>query len=100
MVNSQQAGTEYTTHTAPTRPQCVVHDLLEVLLILLGADETCFQFDDLPAEAPERRLGAAYGIACGEQLMAQVGVALFGRPDEVAQTIDLVAQCGRVVVDL
>lgn len=76
----------------------VVHDLLEVLLVLLRTNEAGLELDQATPETTERRFRAPDRIPGGEELTLQVGVALLGRTDELTEPVDLGPQRGRVLV--
>lgn len=65
-----------------------------MLLVLLGANERDVQLGDLPTEVAELGFRTAHRIARGEQLVAEIDVALLARTDELSEAIDL---GGRVV---
>lgn len=69
-----------------------------MLLVLLRPGQGDVEFGDLAAETTQRRLGTLDGVAGGEELVAQIGVALFGGSHELSQPIDLGVQGPWVVV--
>lgn len=76
----------------------VVDDALEVVLVLSGAFERDVELGDVTLQVADLGLGAAYGVLCGQQLVAEIGVGLLGGPDELAEAVDLRTEHGRIVV--
>lgn len=56
------------------------------------------EFGDLTAKTTERGFRAVHGVSSGEEFVAEIRVALFGRPHELSQPIDLGTKDSWVVV--
>jgi len=88
-MGSEQAGPHRPAHPTATRPQRVVHDLLEVFLVLLCTNQRDLEFGDLSTETAERRFGASDGVTGSEEFVPEVDIALLGRSHELPQPVDL-----------
>lgn len=96
MLNSQTRPNR-AAHTPSNGPQRVVHDLLKVLLVLLGPGKPDMELGDLAAQAAQLGFGTACGVAGRQQLATQIDVSLLGWTDQVTQTVDLGAERGGVI---
>ncbi len=83
-VTSERPRAQGPADPKSTVSQRVEHRPLEMILVLTGPGQGHLEFVDATAVHAFGRFGTLGGIACRQQVLAQIEVRLLGRTDQLA----------------